>query len=236
MRHHLSNNWNLAVNFFLDNWELALLLATWGVFGVISFKRRSDWRQRRFTQQVNFSLNIIEDTGKGKFLEIRTLLEDGALNVWLNQHGVSVVRKAATQTTKINPFIQIQDQKEREAIMIGLLNVLSERFSDVFVAKSLGLPVLTDTFLFGLTWERYSEMKTEKLRTIVIRKTDLELLNSDPNGISTYQESHRPRVETLKSMHRLRSSTNPEERDTIREVELGVCLPFTDQKFQIETS
>ena len=40
----------------------------------------------------------------------------------------------------------------------------SERFSDAFVARAVGLPIKTDVFLFGLTWERYGEMKTQKLR------------------------------------------------------------------------
>jgi len=143
----------------------------------------------------------------------------------LNEHGVAVVRNAATQTTTEMPFVQISDQEERDAIMIGLLNVLSERYSDVFVAKSLGVPVLTDTFLFGLTWERYGEMKTEKLRAIVIRKTELEFLIAHKTPISTYHESHQPRLETLRVMGALWTSINPAERDAIREVELGVHLP-----------
>ena len=215
----------MGLDILLDQWELALLIISWGVFGAISFRKRIDWRQKRFSQQVNFSLNIIEEHEGGKILAIRTLLEDGALNVWLNEHGVAVVRNAATQTTTEMPFVQISDQEERDAIMIGLLNVLSERYSDVFVAKSLGVPVLTDTFLFGLTWERYGEMKTEKLRAIVIRKTELEFLIAHKTPISTYHESHQPRLETLRVMGALWTSINPAERDAIREVELGVHLP-----------
>lgn len=204
----------------LANWELALLLISWGVFGVLWTRKRIDWQHKRFSNQVNFSLNLIEEKNKQSYLHIRTLFEDDALNVWLNEHGVAVVRKAAAKTTLEDPFIRISDQTERDAIMTGLLNVLSEKYSEAFIARSLGLQVHTDTFLFGLTWERYGEMKTEKLRAIVVRKNILERMQG--TDIKTLEASHKPRLHTLKTMYRLWCSSNPNDIETIREVELGV--------------
>ena len=74
----------MNVYLLLDHWELVLLVATWSVIGVLAVKRRYDWRQRRFTQQVNFSLNELERAPDGsRRLLLRTLLEDSAGNVWL---------------------------------------------------------------------------------------------------------------------------------------------------------
>ncbi len=53
----------MSLDLILDHWELALLLATWSLIGVFAIKRRYDWRQRRFTQQVNFSLNSLAEAG-----------------------------------------------------------------------------------------------------------------------------------------------------------------------------
>jgi len=37
----------------LANWELALLLISWGVFGVLWTRKRIDWQHKRFSNQVN---------------------------------------------------------------------------------------------------------------------------------------------------------------------------------------
>ena len=221
---------NLDLNIyaiFLDQWELALLLVTWAIIGIIAIRRRIDWRQRRFTQQVNFSLNILKNRDKTPVLQLRTLLEDSAINVWLNEFGVSLVLKAARLTTPQKPFLRIEQQRDRDLVMIAVLNVLSERFSEVFVARALGMPVTSDMFLYGLTWERYGKMKTQKLRVLVIRESELEHLfkmNAEKNKIDTIEESHSDRLETLRIMYELRTSDNPAERDMIRRVELGLPL------------
>ena len=46
------------IDLAIANWELALLLVTWSAIGTVSIRRQIDWRHRRFTQQVNFSLAL----------------------------------------------------------------------------------------------------------------------------------------------------------------------------------
>jgi hypothetical protein len=214
------------IDLVLGNWELALLIATWSAIGIVSIRRRIEWRQRRFTQQVNFSLTIPVERDGSQTLLLRTLLEEGAANVWLNEFGVSRVLKAARLTTREMPFLRITQSNDRDLVMNAVLNVLSERFSDAFVARAVGLSIKTDIFLFGLTWERYGEMKTQKLRVILIKRTDLQSLFEEGFGnpeIGVVEESHRPRIETLRCMFELSTSSNHEERDMIREVELGIA-------------
>ena len=105
--------------------------------------------------------------------------------------------KAARRTTVETPFLQITEARDRDLMMIAVLNVLSERFSDAFVARVLGIRAKTDTFLYGLTWERYGEMKTQKLRVIVIKRSDLQSMfddRTDTREIGVAEESHRPRI------------------------------------------
>ncbi len=217
----------MSVELLLDHWEVALLLSTWSVIGVVALKRRYDWREQRYTQQVNFALNIpVEEDGATTLL-LRTLLEDSAANVWINPFGVSRVLKAARFTTPEDPFLRIRDAQERDAVMIAVLNVLSERFSDAFIARAVGLPVKTDVFLYGLTWERYEGMKTQKLRVTIVKRADLESMFDSRSGageLGVVEESHRPRIATLRRMFELWTSSDPESRDMIREVELGIPL------------
>ena len=80
-------------------------------------------------------------------------------------------------------------------------------------------------FLFGLTWERYEGLKTQKLRVTIIKRTDLERMSgkrSRDSEIGVEEESCRPRIETLRWMFELWTSPDPEKRDIIREVELGI--------------
>lgn len=217
----------MTVDLVLDHWELALLASTWCVIGVLAAKRRYDWQQRRFAQQVNFSLNTLVDENGSCTLLLRTLLEESAAQVWINDYGVGRVLKAARRTTAERPFLQINEVRDRDIVMVAVLNVLSERFSDAFVARVLGIPARTDTFLFGLTWERYGEMKTQKLRVMVIMRSDLQRMfedRPDPREICVAEESHRPRISTLRQMYELWSSPHADDRSAIGEVELGMPL------------
>ncbi|MDJ0790011.1 MAG: hypothetical protein QNK05_24710 [Myxococcota bacterium] len=216
----------MTLDLILDHWELALLIATWSALGVLAAKRRVDWQQRRFSQQVNFSLNTLVEENGARRLLLRTLLEQSATEVWINDYGVGRVLKAARQTTVAQPFLRIPDARDRDVVMVAVLNVLSERFSDAFVARVLGIPAKTETFLYGLTWERYGEMKTQKLRVMVIKRSDLESMfdDPDPSEIAVAEASHRPRIDTLRQMYELWTSQDPDERSAIAEVELGMPL------------
>ena len=222
----------MNVDLVLDHWELALLVVTWCAIGVLAVRRRYDWRQRRFTQQVNFSLNTLVEKNGSRTLLLRTLLEDSAAQVWINDYGVGRVLKAARRTTVEDPFLQIAESRDRDLVMIAVLNVLSERFSDAFMAQVLGIPAKTEAFLFGLTWERYGEMKSQKLRVMVIKRSDLQRLfdnRIDSREISVAEASHRPRINTLQRMYDLWTSSDEADQRAIGEVELGMPTPLVGQ-------
>lgn len=216
----------LSVSRFVDYWELVLLIATWVGIALLALRRRRDWRRKRFTEQVNFSLSYLETEPAGRpRLALRTLLELSAADVWLNEYGVRKVQRAAERTTPEQPFLRIGPSEDMELVKHAVLNVLSERYSEVFVAKAVGLDVKTQTFLFGLTWERYGDIKTQKLRVMVVRPSDLETLfgpEERAKALTFAVESHRWRLATLEHMYRLHRSPDPRERTTLGAIELGV--------------
>ena len=210
----------------VEYWELTLLLLTWAGIAVVWWRRRRDWAGKRFTEQVNFSLSYLETDDQGRdVLALRTLLELGASSVWLNEYGVRRVQKAAEKTTLERPFLRIRPARDMDLVRHAVLNVLSERFAQVYLARAMGVEVRTETFLYGLTWERYGDIKTHKLRVMVVRPADLEALFG-PEGrakdLHVTVESHRWRVATLEKMYRLVHSPDPDDRATVGEVELGV--------------
>jgi len=213
-------------SYVLAYWDLALLLVTWAGIGWVAIRRRRDWRRKRFTQQVNFSLNYLESDADGRpRLALRTLLELPAAGVWLNEYGVRRVQKAAERTTLEQPFLRIEPMEDRGLVKQAMLNVLSERYSDAFVARAVGLEVRTRSFLYGLTWERYGEIKTHKLRVIVVQPSDLEALFGPlqrAGQVTFADESHRGRLATLEQMYRLYHSPDPAERTTLGAIELGL--------------
>jgi hypothetical protein len=211
---------------FRESWELVLLFGTWLGIGLVALQRRRDWARNRFTERVNFSLNLVETEAGGRRLLLRTLLEDSAASVWLNEYGAGLVQHAAARTTLEQPFLRVEPRRDLELVKHAVLNVLSERFSDAFVAQGLGLHVARGRFLFGITWERYGDMRMQKLRVLLIRAELLDELfagGGEPD-LRLSAESHRHRIATLREMHRLLHSRDEDERALIGEVELGVVL------------
>ncbi len=62
----------MSLDLVLEHCELALLVATWLAIGALAVKRRYDSQQRRFAQQIGFSLNALDDEGGSTLLRLRT--------------------------------------------------------------------------------------------------------------------------------------------------------------------
>lgn len=189
---------------FVRQYGAALSLAfTWGAFAWIYLAKRSDWSRKQFLSQVNFSLNYVS-AGR---LVMRTLVEVSAQSVWMNDLGVRTVRRAASRTTTHQPFVKLDDEADMNFVYRAVLNVLSEKFADSFLAESMGLPVETSEYWFAITMERYSDIRTLKLRVLLVATRDLEtVFASNPpegHGVTVHNDLYRSRLRTLQAMHDL---------------------------------
>jgi hypothetical protein len=124
-------------SFARDYWDLALLLATWLGILFIAVRRRRDWKRKRFTEQVNFSLNLIDADGR---LLLRTLLESSARAVWLNEYGVKQVHNLCEHTTTVQPFLHMRNAKDMDYLKRAVLNEMSEQFAATYMAQALDVP------------------------------------------------------------------------------------------------
>jgi hypothetical protein len=180
------------------------------------------WRSRRarkafahksFPNHVNFSLNYFD----GPTLVMRTLMETTADQVWLNPHVVKLIARAARKATVEDPILRLNDRDAMEFLNRAVVNTLSPRFADVFVARSLGRGVSTAPYVFAITFEKFKDIRTRKLRVLIIREDELTRLACPLEQIET---SLRDRQITLTKMHQLYSGAGT--RHVLGRVELGV--------------
>jgi hypothetical protein len=161
-------------DFIHDNWMKVLtgfvLMALGWVFG--KRKARSDWRKREFFHRLNVSLNLLIP---GEPLQIRTLLEKTCEEVFLNVVATDAVAAAAKRTRPDNPLLPLP-QADYWQYLNAVLNEIAEQFSVGEIRRDLGLPVTRGKYLICLTCECAGELRTRKVRAMVIQKKHLENL------------------------------------------------------------
>lgn len=182
--HVLRDHWVQWIASFV----LVTLGAWWG-----KRRARGEWSRKRFLDRINFSLNMIVD---GK-LVIRTLLERDSREVFLNEVAVDRAEAAAHQTTAENPILPLHPD-ERWYYLNAVLNKLSEEFAAGFLKRDMGLQVNSAAYLICLTYENAGELRTRKIRAMVIRKSLLLNLPAQPPVLE--KAHHSTRYDTLKRL------------------------------------
>jgi hypothetical protein len=197
----------------------AALVATWVGLFFAWRRRKKEWLRKEFLTQVNFSLNLFGET-----LAMRTLLEVAITDVWPNAHGVRLLHTAAARTTVADPFIRLAVVADRDYLHRAVKNALSELCPATFVAAALGEKVRTGTFLFAVTCERYLEMRTVKLRVLLVEENSLREWCA-PGGKAEklkMSEYYRTRLRTLQAMYAMDQKAQAAAPEELGRVELGI--------------
>jgi hypothetical protein len=156
---------------------------------------------------------------------MRTLLEKPATQVWLNEYGVRKVLAAAQRTTAGQPFVVLADPRDMDFANRAVLNQLSEQFAPAYLAAALGRPVRAGTFRFAITCERYEEIRTLKLRVLVVAEQALTDLFGPADGAAQVEAPGvvlRSRLTTLRGMYDLYLHDKGAPRPVLGQIELGV--------------
>jgi len=210
---------NAVYEFVKPHFATIALLLTWVGLGLAWWQRRKQWQRKEFLTQVNFSLNLFGET-----LAMRTLLEVETTAVWPNAHGVRLLHAAAARTSDGDPFIRLAVAADRDYLHRAIKNALSQLCPTAFIAAALGEKVKTGTFLFAVTCERYAEMRTIKLRVILIEQSALRDW-CEPGGkaeklpMSVY---YRTRLRTLQAMYEMDRKAQAGGPEELGQVELGI--------------
>lgn len=180
-------------------------------WGVARWRSKRSWARRDFLNRLNFSLNVLQD---GKLL-IRTLMEKKSEDVFLNQSAVERVLASAKLTTAKNPFLPLP-QADYWYFLNQVLNELAEKFATSSLKRDLNLSVTSARYLICLTSESAGEIRTRKVRAMIIRKDQLLTLPTEKPIFES--EHHITRWETLHLM----KEAYQKQPHLFLEMELGV--------------
>ena len=183
------------VDIFHDHWTkvvigAGMLFVGW-LFGW--WRARNRWLKKEFFDRVNFSLNSIVD---GKLL-IRTLMENPCEEVFLNQVAVKQILAAAKLTTEADPIVPLA-KDDYWFFLNGALNEISEKFAPGFLMRDMGAPVQTRKYVLCLTNECAGDIRTRKIRVMLVQQQLLEQFPEEPPEFES--PNHLTRWKTLKTM------------------------------------
>lgn len=185
----------LAVGWFLGRW-----------------RARAQWKKKEFLDRLNVSLNSIED---GRLL-IRTVIEKSCEDVFLNDVAAARVVAAAKQTSESDPILPLP-KDDYWYYLNQVLNEVSEKFAEGQLRRDAGLPVRRADYLLCLTCEVAGEMRTRKVRAMLVRKG---LLTNLPAVEPKYESpTHTTRWRTLRQLAAIF------EKEPVKFMAVELCFP-----------
>ncbi len=156
-------------------------------------RARAEWKRREFFDRLNVSLNILRDNK----LLIRTILEKSCQEFFLNTAATETILAATQKTTEANSLIPLP-KEDCWYFLNAVLNEVAEKFAEGQIKRDLGIPVQTERYLICLTNECSGEIKTRKLRAMLIQKKLLEKLPTDQPTLES--PNHQTRWTTLQQL------------------------------------
>ena len=149
-------------------------------------RAHQSWQEQTFLDRLNISLNGIHDGT----LTLRTLTEKHCEEVFLNRVAATRVTEAARKTTPEDSLLPIP-REDYWYYLNGVLNELSEQFAEGHLRRDLGQPVKSAVYVVGLTCECAGEIRTQKVRAMVIRRDLLTKLPEEAPRFTSPQHSIR---------------------------------------------
>ncbi len=180
-----------------DHWVKFVTAAAFAAAGWLIARRRADreWRNREFFNRLNVSLNSVHD---GK-LKIRTLSEKLCTDIFLNRIAVERLITTAQRTTRDNPLVPVS-RDDSWFYLNSVLNEISEQFAEGLLRREAGRSCESVRCLICLTNECGGDVRTRKIRAMVVRR-DL-LLNLPAEQPELESPHHAIRWKTLHQMQR----------------------------------
>jgi hypothetical protein len=156
-------------------------------------KAKAEWAKKEFFDRVNVSLNTIHD---GK-LYIRTVIEKNCADVFLNAVAVETINAAARMTNEQNAMIPLE-KGDYWYYLNAVLNEVAEKFATGTLKRDMHLDVKVERYLICLTSECAGDMRTRKIRAMLVKKSLLQKL---PEEMPQFESPrHSTRWETLKQL------------------------------------
>ncbi len=206
-----------------EHWAEVVFSAISLTIGLWWGRRRAirEWRRKEFFDRLNVSLNMIV----GNQLIFRTILETNCGYVFLNKVAAQMALEAARKTTEEDPILPL-NQEDSWYLLNAVLNEVAERFAlgeiyrDVAAASpQQSQPPISVDYLLCLTCERAGDLRTRKIRAMMIRK---ELLTNLPE--ETLRVEH-PRMQTRAKTLQAMAKAYQDVQRKHQFIELQLTLP-----------
>jgi hypothetical protein len=166
-----------------------LLVMSFGWFAG-NWRARKKWARKEFLDRLNVSLNSITDGT----LRIRTILEKTSLDVFLNSVAAAQITEASQQTTPTDPTLPLA-RDDYWYFLNSVLNEIAEKFAEGVVRRDMGLESKSIPYLICLTNECAGEVRTRKVRAMLVQKSLLENLPEECPKLES--ANHATRWKTL---------------------------------------
>ena len=178
-----------------DHWVTFLtglgVMAIGWIVGNWRAKRR--WEKKEFFDRLNVSLNSISDGT----LRIRTILEKTCLDVFLNSVAAAEIVDAAQKTTEQDATLPLP-KADYWYYLNSVLNEVAEKFAAGVVRRDMGLETKSTRYLICLTNECAGDVRTRKVRAMLVQKSLLEKLPEKCPKLEA--ASHATRWQTLQRL------------------------------------
>ncbi len=167
------------------------------------FWNRKRWKNKTFAHRIHFGINTIEkqDGAEPKrTLVFDSLFETGLGNVVDDPVARGIIARAMKKTNAVEPFLRL-DPEDREHIEGAIKIAIAQTCQQGTIAKmALGNRCQTLECVFAITYEKYAEMRSRKLRVIIVPRSLLEDPKTFLQKIELERRHHSCRLTTLKEI------------------------------------
>ena len=144
--------------------------------------------------RLNFSLNILETLESGDLkVNMRTINEDSLRVIFTNKMDTWLFAKLCALkgiNSRVGPFLSLRDAEADMWTSVGdeffknavakcrdqVINRVSTLFGSGFIGQDLGLEVVQAEYIFGVTYEKQTDLRNRKVRVLLMKKDDLETM------------------------------------------------------------
>lgn len=188
------------------------------------------YTKRLFLDQVTYSANIIDqktnETGSDKWLLIRTIHvipvnEILPNNILFRLNLLWAIHKC----DEMNMFIRMK-RNSMNVLQPAIINGLASVTGASTLNEVSGIKMAHKKVLIAITFERYGDIKSQKIRVMVVSPETLQAINDgsiDIYKLRLESDQHKNRIETLVKMAAIwkkEKISNQEEIKIVVEVEI----------------
>ncbi|MFA6503082.1 MAG: hypothetical protein WCT45_02400 [Candidatus Paceibacterota bacterium] len=156
------------------------------------------WRRAVFEDCINISLNTRSDEGK---LCIETIYDGPMKKIIPSAYARRLVKKASKKTTRVDEFLHFVDGDVDWIVSNYIRNAISTIYGAKILAERSAGNKTKEQLVFAETFERDTPVRLQKVRVLLVLKSELAEGWLLPTWMTTDVPEHRSRIDSLAVMY-----------------------------------